>query len=192
VAAAREGLGEDAELMVDIGLGWSDADDAIRRVRAMLPSRPCWIEEPFWPDEYDLYRKLTAAVGVPVAAGEQETTAWDFERLIERGGVAVVQPDVTRAGGLRETLRIAELARARGRRTVTHSWSTGIIKAASLHVLAVLEEADWFEYCVQTTELNQRLVRERFPVVDGMVEVPTAPGLGVTLDEDVVRECLIA
>jgi L-alanine-DL-glutamate epimerase-like enolase superfamily enzyme len=56
----------------------------------------------------------------------------------------------------------------------------------------VLEEADWFEYCVQTTELNQRLVRERFPVVDGLVEVPTAPGLGVTLDEDVVRECLVA
>jgi L-alanine-DL-glutamate epimerase-like enolase superfamily enzyme len=192
VAAAREGLGDDVELMVDVGLGWSDADDAIRRVRAMLPSRPYWIEEPFWPDEYDLYRALAAAVDVPLAAGEQETTAWDFERLIDRGGVTVVQPDVTRAGGLRETLRVAGLARARGRRTVTHSWSTGIIKAASLHVLAVLEEADWFEYCVQTTELNQRLVRERFPVVDGMVEVPTAPGLGVTLDEEVVRECLVA
>jgi L-rhamnonate dehydratase len=192
VAAAREGLGDDVELMVDVGLGWSDADDAIRRVRAMLPSRPYWIEEPFWPDEYDLYRALAAAVDVPLAAGEQETTAWDFERLIDRGGVTVVQPDVTRAGGLRETLRVAGLARARGRRTVTHSWSTGIIKAASLHVLAVLEEADWFEYCVQTTELNQRLVRERFPVVDGMVEVPTAPGLGVTLDEEDVRECLVA
>ena len=123
-----------------------------------------------------MYRALADAVDVPIAAGEEETTVWDFERLIDRGGVAVVQPDVTRAGGLRETVRIAELARRRGRRTVTHSWSTGIIKAASLHVLAVLEEAEWFEYCVQTTELNQRLVHEQFPVVDGMVEVPTAPG----------------
>jgi L-alanine-DL-glutamate epimerase-like enolase superfamily enzyme len=192
VAAAREGLGAEPDLMIDVGLGWSDVDDAIRRVRAMLPHRPYWIEEPFWPDEYGMYRALADAVDVPIAAGEQETTAWDFERLIEHGGVTIVQPDVTRAGGLRETVRIAELARRHGRRTVTHSWSTGIIKAASLHALAVLEEAEYFEYCVQTTELNQRLVREQFPVVDGMVEVPTAPGLGVTLDDAVVAECLVA
>jgi len=192
VGAAREGLGAEPALMVDVGMGWSDADDAIRRVRAMLPHRPYWIEEPLWPDEYRLYRALAEAVDVPVAAGEEETTVWDFERLIDQGGVRVVQPDVTRAGGLRETVRIAELARRRGRRTVTHSWSTGIIKAASLHVLAVLDEAEWFEYCVQTTELNQRLVREQFPVVDGMVEVPTAAGLGVTLDDAVLAECLVA
>ncbi len=192
VDAARSGLGDDADLMIDVGMGWSDAADAIDRVRRMAGARPYWIEEPFWPDEYGLYRALADGVDVAIAAGEEETTVWDFERLIDRGGVSVVQPDVTRAGGLRECVRIAELARRRGCRTVTHSWSTGIIKAASLHVLAVIEEAEYFEYCVQTTALNQRLVHERFEVVDGMVEIPTAAGLGVTLDDDVVRECLVA
>ena len=191
VAAAREGLGDDGDLMIDIGMGWSDPDDAIARVRRMEESRPYWIEEPFWPDEYDHYRALAEAVGTPIAAGEEETTVWDFERLIERGGVAVVQPDVTRAGGLRECVRIAELAHRSGCRVVTHSWSTGIIKAASLHVLAVIEEAEYFEYAVQTTVLNERLVHERFPVVDGMVTIPDTPGLGVTLDEQVIEECLV-
>ncbi|MDX6541427.1 MAG: L-rhamnonate dehydratase [Gaiellales bacterium] len=191
VAAAREGLGDDAELMVDIGKGWVEVDDAIRRARRMEEYRLTWIEEPFWPDEYDKYRALAEAIDTPLAAGEEETTVWDFERLIDRSGVQIVQPDVTRAGGIRECVRIAALAQRNGRRLVTHSWSTGIIKAASLHVLAVIDEAEYFEYCVQTTELNQRLVRERFPVEDGFVAVPTAAGLGVTVDESVVSECLV-
>src|SRR5207247_934816 len=136
--AAREGLGDDGDLMVDIGMAWTDIDDAITRTRRMEQYRPYWIEEPFWPDEYAKYRALGEAIDTPIAAGEEETTIWDFERLIDQGGVEIVQPDVTRAGGMRECLRIASLARKKGRRVVTHSWSTGIIKAASLHVLAVI------------------------------------------------------
>ncbi len=192
VAAAREAGGPDLDLMIDIGFGWRDAADAIERARRMSESRPYWIEEPFPPDDYDSYARLAGAIDVPLAAGEEETTLDDFERLIERGRVGVVQPDVTRAGGISECLRIAALAKKRGRRCVLHSWSTGIIKAASLHVLASMDEAEYFEYAVQSTELNQRLVRERFPVVDGEVKIPTAPGLGVELDEEVVERCRVA
>ena len=177
--------------MLDIGLGWRDADDAIGRVKRMEEFRPYWVEEPFHPDEYGMYRRLADAVDTPIAGGEEETTLLDFERLIDDGGVTVVQPDVTRAGGMRECLRIAELARSRGRRCVLHSWSTGVIKAASLHVLAAMEEAEYFEDCVQTTELNQRLVTERFPLSDGRVRVPTKPGLGIEIDEDVMEECRV-
>ena len=191
VAAAREAGGEDFDLMLDIGMGWSDADEAIARVRRMEEHRPYWIEEPFFPDEYDLYARLAAAVEVPLAAGEEESTVLDFERLLDAGGVGVAQPDVTRAGGMAECLRIAEMARRRGRRCVLHSWSTGIIKAASLHVLAAMEEVEYFEDCVQTTELNERLVTDRFPLVDGFVEVPKGPGLGIEIDEDVLEECRV-
>ena len=190
VEAARS-VDDGFDLMLDIGLGWRDADEAIARAKRMEEFRPYWIEEPFHPDEYGLYKQLAEAVDIPIAGGEEETTLLDFERLIDAGGVTVVQPDVTRAGGMRECLRIAELARSRGRRCVLHSWSTGVIKAASLHVLAAMEEAEYFEDCVQTTELNQRLVTERFPLTDGRVQVPTKPGLGIELDEDVMEECRV-
>ena len=144
------------------------------------------------PDDYDKYAQLVESVDTPIAAGEEEVTAWDFERLIDRGKVEIVQPDVTRAGGISECLRIAELARRRGRRCVLHAWSTGIIKAASLQVLAVLDEAEYFEYCVQETPLNRSLVAERFPLRDGQVEIPKGPGLGIELDEDVLERCRVA
>jgi L-rhamnonate dehydratase len=191
VAAAREGGGDDFDLMIDVGLGWSSAREAIERVRRMEDHRPYWIEEPFLPDEYAKYARLAANVSTPIAAGEEETTVDDFARLIDHGDVEIVQPDVTRAGGIAECLRIAELAKDRGRRCVLHSWSTGIIKAASLHVLAAMEDAEYFEFCVQETELNQRLVAERFPLRDGMVEIPNRAGLGVELDDDALQHYLV-
>jgi L-rhamnonate dehydratase len=190
VAAAREGTGDDGDLIIDVGLGWRSAREAIDRVRRCEPYRPYWIEEPFMPDEHGKYAALTAAVDTPIAAGEQEATALDFQRLIDIG-VEVLQPDVTRAGGLLECCRIAELARVNGRRCVLHAWSTGIIKAASLHVLAAMPDAELFEYCVQTTDLNRLLVSETFPVVDGRVAVPCGPGLGIEIDEDIVTACRV-
>ena len=191
VAAAREAAGDDCDLMIDIGLGWSDADDAIRRARRMEEYRPAWIEEPFPPDQHADYAALADAIDVPLAAGEQEATVPDFARIIDECGIGIVQPDVTRAGGITECMRIAELVRERGRRCVLHAWSTGIIKAASLHVLAAIEEAEYFEDCVQTTVLNERLVAEDFAVVDGEVEIPMRPGLGIELDEDVLAACVV-
>lgn len=191
VAAAREGTGEDGDLIIDVGLGWRGAREAIHRVQLLIPHRPYWIEEPFMPDEYGKYAALAAAVDVPIAAGEQEAMVVDFQRLID-AGVEVLQPDVTRAGGLLECCRIAEMARLNGRRCVLHAWSTGIIKAASLHVLATMPDAELFEYCVQTTELNRRLVNETFPVTGGQVKVPSGPGLGIEVDEEVVEACRVS
>jgi L-rhamnonate dehydratase len=191
VAAARRAGGDDFELMIDIGKGWESVRDGIDRAKRMEEHRLAWIEEPFWPDAYDKYASLAAAAATPIAAGEEETTLADFERLVEKGGVEIVQPDVTRAGGISECLRIADYARRRGRRCVLHAWSTGIIKAATLHVLAAMEEAEYMEYCVQTTDLNQRLVAERFPLADGQVAIPERPGLGIELDEAVVKECAV-
>jgi L-rhamnonate dehydratase len=188
VEAARKAGGDDFELMVDIGKGWTSVRDGIDRARRMEENRLAWIEEPFWPDDYGKYRALAEAVSTPIAGGEEETTLADFERLVDKGGVEVVQPDVTRAGGIGECLRIADFVRRRGKRCVLHAWSTGIIKAATLHVLAAMEEAEYMEYCVQTTDLNQRLVAERFPLTNGEVAIPEGPGLGIELDEAVVRE----
>jgi L-rhamnonate dehydratase len=106
---------------------------------------------------------------------------------MERSHVDVIQPDVTRAGGISECLRIAQLADLYGVAMVPHAWSTGIIKAATLHVIGAMPNATFLEYCVQETALNQLLTVERFPVIDGLVTLPDQPGLGIEIDEDVVR-----
>lgn len=192
VAAARKAGGDGLDLMIDIGKGWETVRDGIDRARRMEEHRLFWIEEPFWPDDYAKYAALAAAVSTPIAGGEEETTLSDFQRLAEKGNVEILQPDVTRAGGISECLRIADYARRNGRRCILHAWSTGIIKAATLHVLAAMEEAEYMEYCVQTTDLNQRLVAERFPLVDGHVAIPDRPGLGIELDEAVLKEFAVA
>ena len=192
-AAARAAGGDRVEIMIDAGLGYvADAATAIGVAREYERLGVYWLEEPFEPDEYEAYAELADTVELRIAAGEQDSTRWGFRELIERAHVDVVQPDVTRCGGITETLRIAELAREHGVATVPHAWKSGIIKAASLHVNAVLPDGSFQEYCVADTPINTSLTRQRLPLeADGCVAVPTAPGLGVDLDEDVLESLRI-
>jgi L-alanine-DL-glutamate epimerase-like enolase superfamily enzyme len=186
--AAREAAGERVELMFDIGMAWPNGDHAIRQVRRLEEFHPYWVEEPLWPDDIEGYAKLSDAVETRIAAGEEDSTRWGFRELMDRAKVDVIQPDVTRAGGISEVVRIGRMAELRGVMTVTHSWSTGIIKAASLHALAALPNSEWFEYCVQETPLNQVLTDETFPLdADGKVAIPSKPGLGIEIDEEIVE-----
>jgi L-alanine-DL-glutamate epimerase-like enolase superfamily enzyme len=189
-AAAVAAGGDGFEVMIDAGLGYvADARTAIRVARAYEELGIYWLEEPFEPDEYEAYAELADTVDLRIAAGEQDATRWGFRELIERAHVDVAQPDVTRAGGITETMRIAALAHARGVATVPHAWKSGIIKAASLHVNAVIPDGIFQEYCVADTPINTRLTIQRLPVeADGCVAVPTAPGLGIDIDEDVLDD----
>jgi L-alanine-DL-glutamate epimerase-like enolase superfamily enzyme len=191
LAEAAMAVANGCKILIDAGLGYGgDAKTAIGVAREYEQLGVFWLEEPFEPDEYEAYAELADTVDVRVAAGEQDVTWWGFRELIDRGHVDVVQPDVTRCGGITETLRIAELARDHGIETVPHAWKSGIIKAASLHVNAVLPDADalFQEYCVADTPINTRLTNERLPIEeDGYVAVPTAPGLGITLDEEILE-----
>jgi L-rhamnonate dehydratase len=186
--AAKEAAG-DVDILIDAGLGYvADAKVAIGVARELEKLGIYWLEEPFEPDEYEAYAELADAVDIRIAAGEQDTTVWGFRELIERGHVDLVQPDVTRCGGITELLRIGALAREHGVQTVPHAWKSGIIKAASLHLNAVLPDGILQEYCVADTPINQTLVKERMPVdADGFIAVPTGPGLGIELDEDVLE-----
>ncbi len=188
-AAAKDAAGDGVEIMIDSGLGYgADAKTAIRVGRAYEEIGIFWFEEPFEPDEYEAYAELADAVDIRVAAGEQDTTVWGFRELIERGHVDLIQPDVTRCGGITEWLRIAALAREHGVETVPHAWKSGIIKAASLQCNAVIPDALFQEYCIADTPINQTLTRERLPIDgDGFLAIPTAPGIGVTLDDEVVE-----
>ena len=123
---------------------------------------------------------------MPIAAGEGEVTRWGFADLIERG-VHVLQPDVAICGGLTVCREASELAHRAGRRVVPHCFSTGVNLVASLHWMAACG-GDLTEYCLRPSPLLRKLVRNLPPLVNGQVSVPSAPGLGIELDEAVIEE----
>jgi L-alanine-DL-glutamate epimerase-like enolase superfamily enzyme len=188
VRAARQGLGDKIELMVDAGLCW-DTATAIRRARQFEPFRLTWLEEPLHPDNLHGYARLCASnPPMRIAAGEEICDVAEFRQLMDVGGIDVAQVDVTRVGGLARSKRIGWDSYERQRLCVNHSYKTGVNIAASLHFVAALPNSHYFEYCVEQGALRQSLTRQRFPVVDGEISVPEQPGLGIELDEDVVAK----
>src|SRR5207248_4523262 len=116
-AAAKEAAG-DCEILIDAGLGYgADAKVAIDVARELEELGVFWLEEPFEPDEYEAYAELADTLDLPVAAGEQDVTRWGFRELVDRCHVDIIQPDVTRVGGISEMLKIAQIADGRGLKT---------------------------------------------------------------------------
>ena len=187
VRAARRGLGPDVELMVDAGLCW-DTATAIRRARQFEEFNLAWLEEPLHPDNIQGYGRLSAQAPMRIAAGEEICDIAEFRTMMDTGGIAVAQVDVTRVGGLARSKRIGWDSVERHRLCVNHSYKTGVNIAASLHFVAALPNTHYFEYCVEQGALRQTLTRQKFPVVDGDISVPEEPGLGVEVDETVVAK----
>jgi L-rhamnonate dehydratase len=188
VREARKGLGEDADLMIDAGLVW-DAKTAIQRARAFSEYNIFWLEEPLRPDDYEGYRKLSEAVDVRIAAGEEESGRRSFVELMDRGKVDIIQVDLTRCGGFTEAMKIASLAWDRGIPVVNHGFTTYINVAAALHFLNSIPNSFILEFVVEEeTTLRDYITRQRFVARDGFLDIPNEPGLGVDLDEDSIRK----
>jgi L-alanine-DL-glutamate epimerase-like enolase superfamily enzyme len=191
VAAVRAAIGPDVALLVDVQYAFGDADSALRVLRDWERFDLVFVETPLWPDDLDGYRRLAEEQPVPIAAGEWLTTRFEHLDLMDRGKVAFVQPDIGRVGGLTEARRVCNLAAQRGRRVVPHLWKTGISIAAALHLAAATPNCDYIEFLpVELSEsgLRKRLTRDSLRMVDGVLAVPTAPGLGVELDRDALAE----
>jgi L-alanine-DL-glutamate epimerase-like enolase superfamily enzyme len=187
IRAARRGIGDSTELMIDAGLAY-DTATAIRRSKQFEEFRPRWFEEPLHPDNVEGYGKLSNQSPIPIAAGEEICDVAEFARMMDVGGIDVAQVDVTRVGGLARSKRIGWDSAERHRLCVNHSYKTGINIAASLHLVAALPNTYYFEYCVEQGALRQTLTKQRFPVKDGEISVSEEPGLGIELDEEVVAK----
>ena len=133
------------------------------------------------------YRKLSEAVDTRIACGENESTRYGFKELIEVAKVDILQPDVTRCGGLSEAKRIANLAQVHHLTVVPHCWSSGIVEAASMHLIASIPNACLLEYCKAETPIRQE-ISEEIVVKDGYAEVPQKPGLGIEINEDALQK----
>ena len=186
----RAAVGSDVALLADANCRYS-VDD----VRAMLPvltdARAGWLEEPFPPYADRSWRAaaVAAATALPLAAGENCYTRYDFQRLIDAGSVSVLQPDLSRCGGVTEALRIAALASAAGLPVCTHGCHTGLNFAASVHFLASIDNALYFEADGSTDNpLRTVACSASYELAaDGTVSPLEDPGLGVQLDEDFIR-----
>ncbi len=187
VKAAREALGDNIDIMCDAHGTFtvSEAKEFCHRIRDLGVA---WFEEPVTADDPVGLAEVRAFSNVPIAAGESEATRFDFMRLIERRAVDILQPDMAICGGLSEGLRIAALASAANLRLAPHLWTGACGFAAGLHLCAVSPAAFTVEYSLGANPMIHDLVEERFDVVDGMIDMPMKPGLGITVREDFVKQ----
>ena len=193
VRAAREGMGTEAQIMIDAGVVWgTDHETAYQRAEAFAQFSPTWLEEPLAPDAVDAYGALTQKrPSVPIAAGEGSNIYRMAEDLIVHGGIQFVQIDAGRIGGIMPSFKVRQLAEQHGIQYVNHTFKSHLSLAASLHVFATNSDFNLLEYPAAGSELSQRLIADPFPVEsDGMVRVKELPGLGVRVDTEAIRPYL--
>jgi len=189
VRAIREVLGPKVDLMVDVGrmVNWP-LPHAIKMANRLKKYNIYWLEEPLPQDDIEGYVTLTRESQVWIAAGEGEYTRWGFKDWIIRHAVDVLQPDVSKAGGLSEVKRICDLAYLWNLIVVPHGFSTAINIAANLQLVASTPNVALLEFRRTESPLIYRLVKKPFEAVDGYLTIPDGEGLGIELNEDVIEE----
>jgi L-alanine-DL-glutamate epimerase-like enolase superfamily enzyme len=147
-----------------------------------------WFEEPLKPDALEDYVRLRERAPTPIAGGEVLTRRQSFQPWLQAGALDIVQPDVTKVGGISEERRIGWMAEENGVRFIPHGWNTAIGLAADLQLATAFANTDMVEYLTGSAYVDE-IVKDKWQLdADGMLEIPTAPGLGVELDLDAVAE----
>jgi L-alanine-DL-glutamate epimerase-like enolase superfamily enzyme len=196
VAAAREGLGPDRELLIDPGwypAGWTKPGPMRNRRQALelcqwlAEYNVGWVEDFIHPENFREYAYVRERSPVPIAAGEQVATSWDFERFIDEGCVDVIQPDLSRCGGVTVAKHVARLAERAGIDLVPHSWLTHLLNGYSLQLIATLPRARYLEFNVSQSTLTRGIAQAPFELdPNGAVAIPDTPGIGVTVDREFI------
>ncbi len=188
VKTARETVGDKVELMVDAGGSeqfWPHGLNWARETARMLADYDIvWFEEPLPPDDLEGHIELTRQSPVPIAGGEVLTRRQSFQPWLEQRAVDIIQPDVTKNGGLSESRKIAWLAFDHNVQMVSHGWNTAIGLAADLQLAAAMPVARYVEYLTPCAYLEELTVEPFVIDDDGCLEIPDRPGLGVELDRD--------
>jgi galactonate dehydratase len=176
--ALRRRLGNEVDIGVDLH---GRCSPAVSRQLAQLlePEHPFFFEEPVLGDDVQALRELAASTSVPLATGERLYTRWQFQELIAQRAVAVVQPDISHAGGISELRRIAAMAESRDIAFAPHCPLGPVALAASLHLAATTPNF----MCQEHVTLGETLLTRPFVVREGYADLPAGPGLGIDLDE---------
>jgi len=187
VGAVREAIGSDVDLAVDCHWNYNTRD-AITLAREMAPFRLMWIEDPTPPDNVEALRRVTDHSPVPICSGENHYTRHGLRPLITTQAVDVIQPDIPKVGGLLEAKKIADLADIYYIPLAAHNVSSPIGTIAACHTCASMRNFSIIEFHAQDVPWWNDLVAGDGPVIrEGYLALPTGPGLGVTLNEEVAR-----
>lgn len=190
VKMARHILGEKMTFMIDVGYRWLDSKAAIWTLQQLEECNLYFAETPLRMDDLDGHARLAEAVRTRIAGAELLASRFEAIDLMDRGKVDVIQPDIGRAGGLTECIRIAKLADQRGLLCIPHGWKSGLTVAAEIHLSAAASNVPFIEYFVPDlwpSVIRRDLVTPEFTPKDGVIELPKASGLGVQLNEEVVK-----
>ena len=186
VRAAREAVGAEALLMVDAGASdafWPQNYKWAVRTSDMLAAYGVyWFEEALVPDALDDYVALRRVSKVPIAGGEVLTRRQSFQPWLEAKAFDIVQPDVTKCGGISEERRIAWMARENGVRFIPHGWNTAIGLASDLQLASAFADTDLIEYLTGSPFIDEIAAGGWQLDGDGMLPVPDKPGLGIEID----------
>ncbi|MBS0515683.1 MAG: galactonate dehydratase [Proteobacteria bacterium] len=193
VAEIRAAFGNTIEFGLDFH-GRVGAPMAKTLIRELEPYRPLFIEEPVLAEQAEHYPRLAAQTAIPLAAGERMYSRFEFKHVFERGGVAIVQPDLSHAGGISECMKIAAMAEAYDVALAPHCPLGPIALAACLHVdfaswnAMLQEQSIGIHYNADGEVLDYVVNKDAFAMEQGSVKPFTRPGLGVEIDEAVVVE----
>lgn len=184
----RNALDDDIDLCIDVhGPPWFSAPDAIKVGQALEPYDLLFYEDPVPPENIDAIARVASKISVPLGCGERSATLYGFRELIERDIPDVVQPDMGRAGGFIQMKKIAAMAEAHHIAVAPHDGSNGpVAEAAAVHLLATIPNCLILEHLADDVPWRYQVATE-LPVVESHIAVPTAPGLGIELDEDACR-----
>lgn len=182
--AVRKAFGESVGILTDANIGYS-LEDVRRVMPAMDELGIGWLEEPFPAPDFRSYREAARLGRTPLAAGENHYTRFEFDRLVEDGAVRILQPDLSKSGGITEALRIASLAAKAGLPIHPHSSMTGLNHAATIHFLASIPNGGYFEGDVSRSNKFRDELVDNPGAIDGngCVWPLERPGLGVEVDE---------
>ena len=192
VRTARDAVGAESLLMVDAGASdafWpQDYKWAARTARMLAEYDVYWFEEPLPPDSLHDYVLLRNSSPLPIAGGEVLTRRQSFTPWLQQRAFDIVQPDVTKVGGISEERRIAWMAEDSGVRFVPHGWNTALGLAADLHLVSASRNTDLVEYLTGSPFIDDLVERPWRLDGEGMLSVPDGAGLGISLNMDAVEK----
>jgi galactonate dehydratase len=183
IAAVREAVGPDVDIGLDPHAKIFEPVRALQMARAVAPYNPYFFEEPLRPENVDAMASFKRQCPIPVATGECLYTKYEFRELIEREGADIIQPDVCLMGGLLEMKKVAAIAEAHYVVVAPHNPMGPVATAVNVHFCASTPNFAVLEYNPDDSGPRRDLVQEPLRVQGGYIDLPTAPGLGIDLDE---------